>query len=469
MTDNLKASLLFRMLDLCLKVLAFGSAPGLVVAKPSKKSMGRWLRQHVSAALVRASQLTLRFPNLLVSKVHDAKPDAALTQVTEEGLLALSPKLLAKALAKAPLVDLLQIFSDCTLDEREHIHKALRCVPLLPVPRGDEKILLRSDVPPPDLRGSSDLSSSLQDIWREEVAVRSGPSPTHEQPFADGIPAFAFAPHPQTSWHPGHFKPDSPRDPETRREHDRATIPRSMPPIAAASDSAFGKGGDCDAFIRWVDADAHGDAPRYAEWRHSPPIFEDIPQAPPRPELRSFVEDCEKVPDAETPAKMSWGAQAAPPEILRPRATPEDPLPHDVRSVAPEMPPGPYAVRTLREKPDDWETFQPLYAAREKVQKRPQSHEASLPFEKRTGGSHRLRLPQRPTLVSPPSLEPARGRHLFEPPWSPPGRGALSGRRTPGGPSPAPWLRQSLGRGGHRPRARPAAPPRTERQASGTS
>ena len=461
MMDNLKTSLLFRMLDLFLRVLAWGSAPADVVSKMRRRSIKKRLRNHFTVALARVSSIEIPLPKSPFGKEQARIVTKSTQSSPEENLLALSPKLLAKALAKAPLVDLLQILSDCDLAEREHILNALRAAPLS---SQDIKKL------PGGVPRTFELAGASTSLWsahgskdtREEEDCpachrRGGSREVHPDL------AMIVQPHTPPSLHSGWDDDD--KFTKLLRLKDSQT-----------TECESGMGIDRDAFIRWVDGDAHPGSFESDAWGAPPPLFEDMPKAPPSRELRSFIMGRDSLLSDEIEPQELKEQDITEGESLEIYLGHEDPPPRALRSQPPDIPPDD-GVRVLKERPDDWSTFQPLYTELQTVRRRFTDLEApprkEPPRDTWGGATHYDR--RLLTSVIKPSRTPLHStgqstrRHTASLPWDSPGRGSPPGLLRPGGPPPVPIARRSAGRASNRSRLHSDGTRTDHRQVSGSS
>ena len=458
--DNLKTSLLFRMLDLFLRILAWGSAPAGASSKVRRRSIKKRLRNHLTVALARVSSVEIHLPRSPLGKEHAPLATQSHKPLPEENLLALSPKLLAKALAKAPLVDLLQIFSDCDLAEREHILNALRAAPLS---TQDTKKLPAGIPVPFELAGAT--TSEWTPLSSAGLGEEECPA-CHRHGGYREIPsdlAMIVKPH-----------PPPPLDSGWDDDEKFTKLLRIKDPQTTECES--GMGIDREAFMRWVDGDALPESFASDAWGPPPPLFEDLPKAPPSRELRSFVMGRDSLSSDEIELQELREQDITEDESLELYLEHDGPPPRTLRSQPPDIPLGD-GVRVLKERPDDWSTFQPLYTELQTVRKRFTDLEAPPQTEtpKDTGGwvAHYDR--RLLTSVIKPSRTPLQStgqstrRHPASLPWDSPGRGSPPGLLRPGGPPPVPIARRSAGRASIRSRLPSGGARLDHRQVSGSS
>jgi hypothetical protein len=464
MMDNLKTSLLFRMLDLMLRVLAWGSAPRvsgetspLGVRWHNVKSHSREIGQCLVQTCLKLWQWS-RSQNTVSDETDDGEWPSK--DVPPSNLLTLSPKLVVKALTKAPLVDLLQIFSDCTLDEREHILSALRSAPLLgPEPRSlATPLVFNKDGNTLGIQGATVAESSLPEsprFWHEPdsrdplLTGLSVPRPEVPPGEQGGLPRILEGP------------PDQTWDDENPFEKFLTQIKKPI------SDAESGMGIDREAFLRWVDAEQRNDPPEESKWLAPLPLFEDLPKAPPSRELRSFVtgrDDWSFDDDRQDPQRPSsiHLLEEDPPNR---EAPPQSPPGRVLRSLPPEIPVARTTVKTLRERPEEWDEFQPLYNELSIIRKRFRDPDSpSLPSN-RAGASPLVT----PETVWNPSSEPPHSvpKDRNPLPRSSPGRGSPPEHYRSGGPPPVPIPRRGRRLSSPKGRNTRDSRPLAERQISG--
>jgi hypothetical protein len=464
MMDNLKTSLLFRMLDLLLRVLAWRSAPRF---RGSTSQLGvRWQKVKINSIEIgqRLSQSSLKIFQWSRSKTavpdHTNEDGRSSYDLPPTNLLTLSPKLVVKALTKAPLVDLLQIFSDCTLDEREHILSALRSAPLLgPDPRGPATpLVFTKDTNSLGIRGATLADGPLPEqpgFWHDPslddslLIGKSGSRP-EGPPGALGVFSRILEGPPDQIW-------------DDENPFERFLAPAKEP----RPDDESGMGIDREAFLRWVDAEKIADPPVESRWLAPLPIFEDLPKAPPNRELRSFVtgrDDWASDDDPQDPQRFSSThlLDEGPPNT---ETSPKAPPGRELRSLPPEIPVARTTVKTLRERPDEWDEFQPLYNELNIIRKRFRDPDPAPFPSKRAGASPHVMLQTVSNPTSGPPLGGNRDRCTL--PWSSPGRGSPPGRHSSGGPPPVPLPRRGRRLSSPKSRITRDSRPLAERQISG--
>lgn len=467
MMDNLKTSLLFRMLDLLLRVLAWGSAPRV---KGGASPLGvhwqkaRYHSREIGDRLVQTSQSLWHWSRSRIVGSCEKEDGVRTSQdLPPSNLLTLSPKLVVKALTKAPLVDLLQIFSDCTLDEREHILSALRSAPLFgPDPKSTATpLVFNKDGNSLGIQGARVAENTLSALpesprfWHDTgsddsfVTGISGPEPNGPSGGPGGLPRILEGP------------PDQTWDDENPFERFLTPIKKPLP------DGESGMGIDREAFLRWVDAEQGIGPPAEAKWLAPLPLFDDLPKAPPSRELRSFVtgrDDWTFDDDRQDPQRRIsiHRLDENPPNI---EAPPQAPPSRELRSLPPEAPVTRMTVKTLRERPDEWDEFQPLYNELNIIRKRFRDPDAAPLPSNRAGASPHV-MPG--TVWNPSSGPPYNGpRNRHSPPWSSPGRGSPPELVRSGGPQPVPLPRRGSRLSSPKGRNTRDSRPLAERQISG--
>lgn len=464
MMDNLKTSLLFRMLDLMLRVLAWRSAPRVTGRTSPLRVHWHKVKMHSREIGQRLVQTTHVFWQWSRSKTAISNEmddgESSSQEVPPSNLLTLSPKLVVKALTKAPLVDLLQIFSDCTLDEREHILSALRSAPLLgPEPRSlTTPLVFNKDGNALGIQGATVAESSLPEsprFWHEPgsgdpfLTGLSVPRPEGPPSGQGGLPRILEGP------------PDQTWDDENPFEKFLTPIKKPI------SDAESGMGIDREAFLRWVDAEQGIGPPEESKWLAPLPLFDDLPKASPSRELRSFVtgrDDWSFDDERQDPQRPSTIhlLEGDPPNIeTSPQASPS----RELRSRPPEIPAARTTVKTLRERPEEWDEFQPLYNELNIIRKRFRDPDPAPLPSNRAGASPHVTSE---SVWNPSSGPPHNGpKDRYSLPWSSPGRGSPPEHYRSGGPPPVPLPRRGRRLSSPKGRNTRDSRPLAERQISG--